>query len=175
MWSPDGPRVGTFQIIEKKMEPDRVSGRHISSEASCETKREVGDVGSYEFDINGMNDTARAEAADAASKILHMSENAGHIQAADMLRARDHFDTALRAWIEPPAMEGWGNLPTGEDVSKQYKESHQVTLGLLTSMRATCQQLADHFLAMEMLYLNTEERNGRRINPYKDGKTTVQF
>ncbi|AMT70477.1 hypothetical protein [Mycobacteroides immunogenum] len=132
-------------------------------------------MGDYKFDINGMDPNARSDAADAASKIVHMSENAGHIQAADMLRARDHFDAALRQWGEPPSMEGWGDLPTGQDVSKQYQQSHQVTRGLLTSMRATCQQLADHFLAMEMLYLNTEERNGRRINPYKDGTTTVGY
>ncbi|CPV74952.1 Hypothetical protein ERS075581_01286 [Mycobacteroides abscessus] len=138
-------------------------------------KREVDDVGSYDFDINGMNPQARAEAADAASKILHMSENAGHIQAADMLRARDHFDKAIRDWNLPTYQEGWGDLPTGHKVSKDYQDAHQIVLGELTSMRATCQQMADHFLAMEMLYLNTEERNGRRFNPYKEGKTTVAY
>ncbi|MEU9806015.1 hypothetical protein [Mycobacterium sp. NPDC050853] len=132
-------------------------------------------MGDYKFDINGMDPKARADAADAAGKILHMSENAGHIQAADMLRARDHFDKALGDWGEAPSMEGWGDLPTGQDVGKQYRDSHEVTRGLLTSMRATCQQMADHFLAMEMLYLNTEERNGRRFNPYKDGTTTVGY
>lgn len=132
-------------------------------------------MGDYEFDINGMDPVARERAADAARKIVNMADNAGHTLAADMLRARDHIDKALTGWMYLSFPDGWGDLPTGREVSKSYDNAHTQADVALRSMRATYQQMADHFLAMELLYLNTEERNGRRFNPYKDGTTKVHY
>ncbi|SLC62322.1 Uncharacterised protein [Mycobacteroides abscessus subsp. massiliense] len=68
-----------------------------------------------------------------------------------------------------------GDLPSGHAAAEHYKAQRQEAVNALTKIRDHYQGHADHFIATEMLFRNTEERNAGRINPYKDGTATVGY
>ncbi|WP_078281652.1 hypothetical protein [Mycobacteroides franklinii] len=131
-------------------------------------------MGEYKFDINGMSQDARQEAAEAARTTLKFKDGYGVELAGDMLRARDIIVDQL-ALVNDGSDLSLGDLPSGRDAAKHYKEQRQNAVAALSKIRDHYQAHADHFIATEMLFRNTEERNTGRINPYKDGKATVGY
>lgn len=131
-------------------------------------------MGEYKFDINGMSQDARQEAAEAARTTLKFKDGYGMELAGDMLRARDIIDKQLAAVTREQDLS-LGDLPSGHEAAKHYKEQRQKAYDALVKIRDHYQAHADHFIATEMLFRNTEERNAGRINPYKDGTATVAY
>jgi hypothetical protein len=131
-------------------------------------------VGEYKFDINGMSQDARQEAAEAARTTLKFKDGYGMELAADMLRARDIIDKQLKLVTNSQDLS-LGDLPSGREAAEHYKEQRQQAYTALVKIRDHYQGHADHFIATEMLFRNTEERNAGRINPYKDGTATVSY
>lgn len=131
-------------------------------------------MGEYKFDINGMSQDARQEAAEAARTTLKFKDGYGMELAGDMLRARDIIDKQLAAVTREQDLS-LGDLPSGHEAAKHYKEQRQKAYDALVEIRDHYQGHADHFIATEMLFRNTEERNAGRINPYKDGTATVAY
>lgn len=131
-------------------------------------------MGEYKFDINGMSQDARQEAAEAARTTLKFKDGYGMELASDMLRARDIIDKQLSIVVRELDLS-LGDLPSGREAAKHYKEQRQKAYDALGKIRDHYQGHADHFIATEMLYRNTEERNAGRINPYKDGTATVSY
>ncbi|WP_100521101.1 hypothetical protein [Mycobacteroides abscessus] len=131
-------------------------------------------MGEYKFDINGMSQDARQEAAEAARTTLKFKDGYGMELAGDMLRARDIIDKQLKLVTNSQDLS-LGDLPSGREAAEHYKEQRQQAYAALVKIRDHYQGHADHFIATEMLYRNTEERNAGRINPYKDGTATVSY
>ncbi|AMU25502.1 Hypothetical protein ERS075564_01518 [Mycobacteroides abscessus] len=131
-------------------------------------------MGEYKFDINGMSQDARQEAAEAARTTLKFKDGYGMELAADMLRARDIIDKQLKLVTNSQDLS-LGDLPSGREAAEHYKEQRQQAYAALVKIRDHYQGHADHFIATEMLFRNTEERNAGRINPYKDGTATVSY
>ncbi|WP_078287873.1 hypothetical protein [Mycobacterium sp. D16R24] len=131
-------------------------------------------MGDYKFDINGMSTDARQDAAEAARTTLRFKDGYGIELAGDMLRARDMIDKQLRTVGDSYDLS-LGDLPSGHAAAEHYKAQRQEAVNALTKIRDHYQGHADHFIATEMLYRNTEERNAGRINPYKDGTATVNY
>lgn len=131
-------------------------------------------MGEYKFDINGMSQDARQEAANAARTTLKFKDGYGMELAGDMLRARDIINTQLQSVVDSQDI-ALGDLPSGHAAAEHYTEQRQKAFDALTKIRDHYQAHADHFIATEMLFRNTEERNAGRINPYKDGKATVGY
>ncbi|CPR79189.1 hypothetical protein PP568_18540 [Mycobacteroides abscessus] len=131
-------------------------------------------MGEYKFDINGMSQDARQEAAEAARTTLKFKDGYGMELAADMLRARDIIDKQLKLVTNSQDLS-LGDLPSGREAAEHYKEQRQQAYTALVKIRDHYQGHADHFIATEMLFRNTEERNAGRINPYKDGTATVSY
>ncbi|MBB4855774.1 hypothetical protein HNP40_003183 [Mycobacteroides chelonae] len=131
-------------------------------------------MGEYKFDINGMSQEARQDAAEAARTTLKFKDGYGMELAGDMLRARDIIDKQLSTVVRELDL-ALGDLPSGREAAKHYKEQRQKAYDALVKIRDHYQSHADHFIATEMLFRNTEERNAGRINPYKDGTATVGY
>lgn len=131
-------------------------------------------MGEYKFDINGMSSDARQEAAEAARTTLRFKDGYGIELAGDMLRARDIIVGQLEV-IGSDHDLGLGELPSGQAAADHYRTQRQNAVTALTKIRDHYQGHADHFIATEMLFRNTEERNAGRINPYKDGTATVGY
>ncbi|OHU30481.1 hypothetical protein BKG76_01600 [Mycobacteroides franklinii] len=131
-------------------------------------------MGEYKFDINGMSPDARQEAANAARTTLKFKDGYGVELAGDMLRARDMIVSQLEV-IGSDHDLGLGQLPSGQAAADHYQKQRQNAVSALLKIRDHYQSHADHFIATEMLFRNTEERNTGRINPYKDGKATVGY
>lgn len=131
-------------------------------------------MGEYKFDINGMSQDARQEAAEAARTTLKFKDGYGMELAADMLRARDIIDKQLKLVTNSQDLS-LGDLPSGREAAEHYKEQRQQAYAALVKIRDHYQGHADHFIATEILFRNTEERNAGRINPYKDGTATVSY
>lgn len=131
-------------------------------------------MGEYKFDINGMSQDARQEAAEAARTTLKFKDGYGVELAGDMLRARDIIDKQLQSAFNTRDL-ALGDLPSGHEAAKHYADQRKKAFDALTKIRDHYQAHADHFIATEMLFRNTEERNTGRINPYKDGKATVGY
>ncbi|MBN7463006.1 hypothetical protein I3U64_22970 [Mycobacteroides abscessus subsp. abscessus] len=131
-------------------------------------------MGEYKFEINGMSQDARQEAAEAARTTLKFKDGYGMELAADMLRARDIIDKQLKLVTNSQDLS-LGDLPSGREAAEHYKEQRQQAYTALVKIRDHYQGHADHFIATEMLFRNTEERNAGRINPYKDGTATVSY
>ncbi|SIE92432.1 Uncharacterised protein [Mycobacteroides abscessus subsp. abscessus] len=131
-------------------------------------------MGEYKFNINGMSQDARQAAAEAARTTLKFKDGYGMELASDMLRARDIIVNQLEILGDSYDMT-LGDLPSGHAAAEHYKEQRQRGHDALIKIRDHYQAHADHFIATEMLYRNTEERNAGRINPYKDGTATVSY
>jgi len=131
-------------------------------------------VGEYKFDINGMSPDARQEAANAARTTLKFKDGYGVELAGDMLRARDMITDLLQSLDSDHGLK-LGELESGRGAVQHYKLQRKNALAGLVKIRDHYQAHADHFIATEMLFRNTEERNAGRINPYKDGTATVGY
>ncbi|NGX07314.1 hypothetical protein [Mycobacteroides franklinii] len=131
-------------------------------------------MGEYKFDINGMSQDARQEAAEAARTTLKFKDGYGMELAGDMLRARDMIDKQLRTVGDTYDLS-LGELQSGYAAVQHYQAQRQKTVAALTKIRDHYQGHADHFIATEMMFRNTEERNAGRINPYKDGTASVNY
>ncbi|OAT69145.1 hypothetical protein AWB85_22595 [Mycobacteroides immunogenum] len=131
-------------------------------------------MGEYKFDINGMSSDDRQKAAEAARTTLKFKDGYGMELASDMLRARDMIVSQLEV-IGSDHDLGLGKLPSGQAAADHYQQQRQKAVTALLKIRDHYQGHADHFIATEMLFRNTEERNAGRINPYKDGTATVAY
>lgn len=131
-------------------------------------------MGEYKFDINGLSPDARQEAAEAARTTLRFKDGYGVELAGDMLRARDMVETQISA-VSREQQLALGDLPSGHAAAQHYAEQRAAAVDALKKISAHYKSHADHFIATEMLFRNTEERNAGRINPYKDGTATVKY
>ncbi len=131
-------------------------------------------MGEYKFDINGMSPGDRQEAAEAARTTLRFKDGYGVELAGDMLRARDMVETQISA-VSREQQLALGDLPSGHAAAQHYAEQRAAAVDALKKISAHYKGHADHFIATEMLFRNTEERNAGRINPYKDGTATVKY
>lgn len=110
----------------------------------------------YTFQLRDMNQQDREKAASAARKTLHMKDGAGAELAAPMLKARDIIDTQLRSLINRQGLT-FGNLPTGDEVKKQYDERAEKAKAGLGKLRDQYQEFADHFIATELYFKKSDE------------------
>ncbi|WP_234821286.1 hypothetical protein [Mycobacteroides abscessus] len=113
-------------------------------------------VSGYTFQLRDMDPQAREKAAGAAKKTLHMKDGAGAELAAPMLKARDIIDTQLRNLINRQGLT-FGNLPTGDEVKKQYDERAEKAKAGLGQLRDQYQEFADHFIATELYFKKSDE------------------
>ncbi|SHQ04741.1 Uncharacterised protein [Mycobacteroides abscessus subsp. abscessus] len=132
-------------------------------------KREVSTVSvrNYQFDMTGMSPEERERAAEGAQGIVHMEEGAGRIMAQKLLPVRDLLDKALAAARRADQVTGFGDLPTGQEATQHYKlqATHAVTR--IKKDRDDVQRDIDHFLAMELLYKNTDDYSAGNFGAYK--------
>lgn len=124
-------------------------------------------VRNYEFDMNGMSPEERERAAEGAQGIVHMEEGAGRIMAQKLLPARDLLDKALAAARRADQVTGFGDLPTGQDAAQHYKMQAAHAMTRIKKDRDEVQRDIDHFLAMELLYKNTDDYSAGNFGAYK--------
>ncbi|MCA4749576.1 hypothetical protein H8Z55_17445 [Mycobacteroides abscessus] len=124
-------------------------------------------VRNYEFDMNGMSPEERERAASAAQSVVHMEEGAGRIMAQKLLPVRDLLNKALRSAERAREVSGFGDLPTGDDATEHYKKQAAHAIARITKDRDEIQRDIDHFLAMELLYKNTDDYNAGNFGAYK--------
>jgi hypothetical protein len=113
-------------------------------------------VSGYTFQLRDMSPQDREKAAGAAKKTLRMKDGAGSELAAPMLKARDIIDTQLRSLINRQGLT-FGNLPTGDEVKKQYDERAEKAKAGLGQLRDQYQEFADHFIATELYFKKSDE------------------
>jgi hypothetical protein len=132
-------------------------------------KREVStlSVRNYQFDMNGMSPEERERAAEGAQSILEMEEGAGRTMAAMLLPARDLLDEALAAADRANEVSGFGDLPTGHEVTQFYVNQATRVTTRIKKDRDDVQRDIDHFLAMELLYENQDDYNAGNFEVYK--------
>lgn len=111
----------------------------------------------YTFQLRDMSTQDREKAAGAAKKTLHMKDGAGAELAAPMLKARDIIDNQLKALRRGRTGLTFGNLPTGDEVKKQYDERAEQAQSGLAAMRDQYQAFADHFIATELYFKKSDE------------------
>ncbi|PVB05054.1 hypothetical protein D2E98_07245 [Mycobacteroides abscessus] len=124
-------------------------------------------VRNYQFDMTGMSPEERERAAEAAQGILHMEEGAGRIMAQKLLPARDLLDKALSAARKAGEVSGFGDLPTGHDATRHYEQQSVHAITRIKKDRDDVQRDIDHFLAMELLYKNTDDYSAGNFGAYK--------
>lgn len=124
-------------------------------------------VRNYQFDMNGMSPEERERAAEAAQSIVHMEEGAGRIMAQKLLPVLDLLNDALRSAERAREVSGFGDLPTGDDATAHYKKQAVLAIVRITKDRDEVQRDIDHFLAMELLYKNTDDYNAGNFGAYK--------
>lgn len=124
-------------------------------------------VRNYQFDMNGMSPEERERAAEAAQGIIHMEEGAGRIMAQKLLPVRDLLDKALSKAQQARRVDGFGDLPTGHDTTRHYEQQATHAITRITKDRDEVQRDIDHFLAMELLYKNTDEYSAGNFGAYQ--------
>lgn len=124
-------------------------------------------VRNYQFDMNGMSPGERERAAEGAQGIVHMEEGAGRIMAQKLLPVRDLLDEALSVVEGLKNIDGFGDLPTGHDASRHYGAQAQHATTRIKKDRDDVQRDIDHFLAMELLYKNTDDYNAGNFAAYQ--------
>lgn len=132
-------------------------------------KREVNTVSvrNYQFDMTGMSPEERERAAEGAQGIVHMEEGAGRTMAQKLLPARDLLNEALSALDNAKYVDGFGDLPTGHEVTQFYSDQAVHITSRIKKDRDDVQRDIDHFLAMELLYKNTDDYNAGNFSSYK--------
>ncbi|ALM16212.1 hypothetical protein [Mycobacteroides abscessus] len=124
-------------------------------------------VRDYQFDMAGMSPEDRERAATGAQGILHMEEGAGKTMAQKLLVVRDSLNDALKAAERAQEVAGFGELQTGYDVTKFYKDQSTEARAKITADRDAVQKQIDHFLAMELLYKNQDDYNAGNFGAYQ--------
>lgn len=124
-------------------------------------------VNNYQFDMTGMSPEERERAAGAAQGILHMEEGAGRIMAQKLLPVRDLLNKALAAADKARRVDGFGDLPTGHDATQHYEQQALHAITRIKKDRDDVQRDIDHFLAMELLYKNTDDYSAGNFGAYQ--------
>lgn len=124
-------------------------------------------VRNYQFDMNQMSPEERERAAEAAAGVVHMEEGAGRIMAQKLLVARDLIQDALDTAEGLGHLEGFGDLPTGHDVTGFYEQQTAHLITRLMKDLDEVQRDIDHFLAMELLYKNTDDYSAGNFGAYQ--------
>ncbi len=146
------------------------TGAVVSDQSRILTmKREVSTVSvrNYQFDMTGMGPEERERAAEGAQGIVHMEEGAGRTMAQKLLPARDLLNEALAALDNAKFVDGFGDLPTGHEVTQFYSDQAAHITTRIKKDRDDVQRDIDHFLAMELLYKNTDDYNAGNFGAYK--------
>ncbi|AWG50386.1 Uncharacterised protein [Mycobacteroides abscessus subsp. abscessus] len=124
-------------------------------------------VRNYQFDMTGMSPEERERAAEGAQGIVHMEEGAGRIMAQKLLPVLDLLNDALDAARKAKNVEGFGDLPTGKDATDHYRSQAEMARIRITKDRDEVQRDIDHFLAMELLYKNTDDYSAGNFGAYQ--------
>lgn len=124
-------------------------------------------VRNYQFDMTGMSPEERQRAAEGAQGIVQMEEGAGRIMAQKLLVVRDLLQDALTTARSLGRIDGFGELPTGDAVTRFYDAQATHVATRLKKDLDDVQRDIDQFLAMELLYKNQDDYNAGNFGAYQ--------